>query len=159
MKTYRPKWWWSLWSKYKISIFTGCFPRLFASRLHLPLIINFPVVLLSSASNMYLPSSSYLADFTTRMCLFPSTRSSNLSSFDNSWDPFSQRKLLGSLEISSSNFASSFSYTCTSASGVRNETGSSVGSDRLTSIPRRSWDVHEQKLWISCDCVKITRET
>lgn len=98
--------------------------------LDLPLIINFPDVLLSSASNMYLASSSYLADFTIRVCLFSSTRSSNLSSFDNSCDPFSQRKLLGSLEISSSNLASSFSYTCTSASGVTNETGSSVDSDR-----------------------------
>lgn len=99
-------------------------------QLCLPLIINFPDVLLSSASNMYLPSSSYLADFTKRLCLFPSTWSSNLSSVDNSWDPFSQRKLLGSREISSSNFASSFSYTCTSARGVMNDTGTSVDSDR-----------------------------
>lgn len=82
-------------------------------------------VLLSSASNMYFASSSQAADLTTRVCLFPSVKMSNLSSAFNSWVPFSHLKAFGSRDISHSNFASSFSYTCTSLKGVRKVIGSS----------------------------------
>lgn len=51
---------------------------------------------------------------------------SNLSSAFNSWVPFSHLKAFGSRDISHSNLASSFSYTCTSFKGVRKVIGSSI---------------------------------
>lgn len=92
---------------------------------NLPSMISLPLVCLSSASNMYLASSSKAADLITRECLVPSLMSSNLSSPVISWVPFSQRKVLGSLDTSHSNLASSFSKTLTSLSGVMKMSGSS----------------------------------
>lgn len=74
---------------------------------------------------MYLASSSKAADLITRECLVPSLMSSNLSSPVISWVPFSQRKVLGSLDTSHSNLASSFSKTLTSLRGVMKMSGSS----------------------------------
>lgn len=92
---------------------------------NLPSMISLPLVCLSSASNMYLASSSKAADLITRECLVPSLMSSNLSSPVISWVPLSQRKVLGSLDTSHSNLASSFSKTLTSLRGVMKMSGSS----------------------------------
>jgi hypothetical protein len=96
--------------------------------------ISLPLVRLSSASNMYLASSSKAADLITNECLVPSLMSSNLSSPVISWVPFSQRNVLGSLDTSHSNFASSFSKTLTSLRGVMKMSGSSERETRADYI-------------------------
>lgn len=90
-----------------------------------PSIISLALVLLSSASNMYLASSSNATDLIIRACFVPSEIISNLSSGVISCVPFNQRKDLGSLDTSHSNFASSFSKTFTSLSGVIKMRGNS----------------------------------
>lgn len=99
------------------------FPR--KTKSNKPSIISLALVLLSSASKVYFTSSSKATDLIIRACFVPSEIISNFSSGVISSVPFNQRKVLGSLDTSHSNLASSFSKTFTSLSGVIKIRGSS----------------------------------
>lgn len=108
--------------------------------------ISLPLVCLSSASNMYLASSSKAADLITSECLVPSLISSILSSPVISWVPFSQRYVLGSLDTSHSNLASSFSKTLMSLRGVMKISGNSEKKKRVWMKPEYA---SRHQFWVS----------
>lgn len=124
-----------------------------------PSMISLPLVCLSSASNMYLASSSKAADLITRECLVPSLMSSNLSSPVISWVPLSQRKVLGSLDTSHSNLASSFSKTLTSLSGVMKMSGSSEREAGAEPVRARRFHPRPLRFRAGEACMENVRES